>query len=275
MQIFEGEELVQDMKKELNKGVRYAIIAAVHDDLIQNPQSEVDERLRYMTVDLTFIDFPGVQTRVAITGFEASSGEVTVPQVNSICMCIFLPNRKALLLTQVSGGDVGATRTMRDLVKSGVVLPIQRGEQLKWNGSTYWYLRSCAKKIVHTIGTVLDATLAKVLLDGKEIHYQVEHESGTKISIDASGNIILSPGSGAKMFEGLVPSGATDENALVTRKFLLDFYNDLVQKFNLHTHPYVNVTTPSTTSVTATLATEVSPSLPDTVSTPDIRAKSA
>lgn len=276
-ELYSGEDVTEGLKDEINIGVRYAIINAVNDDLIQNPVDEEIERARYATVDLKFIDYPSMQRQISLTGFEKTSGKLDIPEVGSICMCIFMPSRRALIIKMASGGDtVGnvKTRTIRDLVKNGTLLPLRQGEHGVWtSNSAYSYIRQCAKKIVQTIGTLLDGNQQQVKMDDREIHYSVEHESGTKLVIDADGNIILKPGSNSKIFGNILPSIATDDDALVTRKFLIDFFNTFVQKYNAHRHPYVNVSTPSTTSPTTSSATQVSPTLPDGVSTPNIRVE--
>jgi len=268
MDAYIGEDINDELKDEINKGIRYAFIASVNDDLQQNPDDEDAERVRYLSVNLQFIDYPSVQYQVSLTGFEETSGDLKIPEVNSLVMCLMLPSRRALIIKLASGGPVvGETkaRTLRDLVKNGTLLPMTRGESAKWVGNkSYSYIRKCTKMITQTIGTLLDNALAAIQFDSKDVHYQVEHESGTKVLIDADGQLYFMAASGQKVYLNLMASAATDDDALLTRAFLTKA--DLWAWQN-HQH-----STSSPGAPTGGVIVPV-PAMPDGVSTPDVRAK--
>ena len=172
-----------------------------------------------------------------------------------------------------SAGDVDVDRTIGDLVRNGILPQMQQGEHAKWTDNRVFQLiRKCPKVMKSTLGKVLNFALAAIQFDGKDLHGQIEHESGMKVSIDEDGNTIFEIPAGSRVYFNQAESSTTDDNALVTRKFLTAFYNDLVTKYNTHLHPGVTVGAASTLVTTST-ATPVSGSLPDTVSTEEIRAK--
>lgn len=264
--IFEGEDTSSDMKDETTLGVRYAVVLEVNDDFIEDPDDEETERVRYGTITLNFLDYPGQQKQISITGYEKTSGDLKIPEVGSICMCIFMHNRRALILKLASGGDtVGQTktRTLRDLVKNGSLLPLKQGEQVKWvTDSAYSYIRQCAKTIVQTIGKVLDNTFQAVQIDSKDIHYQVEHESGSKFSFDEDGNVIVTLAPDTKIYLDTVGSAVTDDDAILTRKFLT---SDSIWAYTQHKHTSGSPGSPTTGPIAPVQA------MPDGVSTPDVR----
>lgn len=266
--LYVGEDLSDELKDEINKGIRYALIAAVNDDLQQTPEDEDAERVRYLSVNLQFIDYPSIQYQVSLTGFEETSGDLKIPEVNSLVMCLMLPSRRALIVKLASGGPTvgeAKARTLRDLVKNGTLLPMKQGEAVKWvDNKSYSYVRKCAKKVVQTIGTLLDSALAAVQFDSKDVHYQVEHESGTKVLIDADGQLYFMSASGKKTYLNILASAATDDDALLTRAFLTEV---ALWAYKNHQH-----STSSPGAPTGGVIVPV-PAMPDGVSTPDVRAK--
>lgn len=266
--IYLGEDLTGDMKDEINKGIRYALVIEVNDDLQQSPQDEEAERVRYLTVTLQFVDYPSAQKQISLTGFEKESGDLKIPEVGSLVMCLMLPSRRALMIAFASGGDVTGQqkfRTLRDFVKNGTLLPLQRGEKAQWvDNKVYSYIRRCTKKVTQTLGTLLDATLAAVQFDSKDVHYQVEHETGTKVLIDADGQLYFMAASGQKVYLNLLASAAVDDDALLTRAFLT--------KADLWAYANHQHSTSSPGAPTGGVIVPI-PAMPDGVSTPDVRAK--
>ena len=280
MSLLIGEEVLEDMKSSMNSDVRVAKIINVNlnYDTSSQDQNIVANQQSYGTIDLQFLDFPGVQTTVRLptTQFSKSSGRIDIPEVNMMALCIFMPNSKAVVLSIFSlGDDTQDFLFLRDFVSNGILPQLQQGDSVTWSGNkAFHFVRTCTKKIVQTIGKLLDSTKAPIQINGKDIHYNLEHETGTKFSYDSDGNLIITLAPGQKMYVNKDGSSATDEDAIVTKAFINTVWNNFVSTvFNIHTH--VVTTAPGTTAVPIPIETTVSPAMPDGVSTPDIRVKGA
>ena len=276
--MFIGDDPFEEYKAEMNEGVRLARIAKVNIN-INSPVKYNTKKSEYGTVDLQFMDFGSQQIQIRIPTFQfgKSSGSLSIPEVGMGALCKFLPNSRAVIISTFSLGDETGKDFifLKDFVDAGVLPQLQEGEHIFWAGNKALHLiRLCTKKITHTVGKLLDAAKNAIQVNGKDIHYAVEHESGLKIYVDENGALIFKVPSGQKIFLNTDGGTAADEDALVTKKFINDKYNDFINTvYNIHTHPYLNVTVPAVTSPTTSQGVIVSPTMPDGVCTPDVRAK--
>jgi len=248
--------------------VRFAIIRNVHLDYSE-------DNFTYGFVDLEMLGRGGVQQRIhlSVNCMNKNSGSIQIPEVDSIVLCIFMPYDQAVMISTVA-----RSYGLKDFIVDGILPQVQEGDHIIWSSDpttrtkgAFGFIRTCSKLIKATLGRILDSTKTPVQINSKDIHAQLEHESGTKISIDEDGNVLINIPSSKQIFVNQDGSSADDDDALVTKKFLTDYYADLITKYNRHTHLETGATT--NPPLVVDQASSVSGSMPDTVSTPDIRAK--
>jgi len=253
-----GNDL-DDEYEAKSERLRLAVIQDVHLDFDGN------DRIKYGTMTLQMVGHGGTQINVHLASnvFNVNSGRLDLPEKGSLAIVTFLPYDQAVAIHIIP-----QDKFLRDYIVDGTLPQLQEGEHAIWatvedepTKGAFWFLRQCPKIIKQTIGKLLDATKSAIQIDNKDIHYQLEHEEGFKVTMDADGNYYFTVPSGSKFYINEAGSSATDDNALVTKKFLSNFYQT-------HTHPVVSVGSPTGPPVLFP-----SPTLPDGVSTPDVRAK--
>jgi len=273
MDLFIGEDTVAKYRDNIATGTRIGVITGVNLDIEADDPDLNSSRVHYATLEITMVDPPGQQTQIRIptTSFTKTSGRFDIPEPDSFVFCVPLRNGRVVVFHMGSAGDIDVDRTVGDLVRNNVLPQMQEGEHHVWtDNKVFQMVRKCNKVVKSTIGKVLDFTKNAIQFDNKDLHAQLEHESGTKLSLDEDGNVIMELPANIKFFVNQAGSTATDNNALVTKAFLTSFYNDFVTKYLAHTHPETGAVTGPPTPPGPSI---VSPTLPDTVSTPDIRAK--